>query len=64
MNLISIAHPRNITYEYYLTQPKTMWEWKLNVILAKNPKLIEIFGKNSHHLIRKYQHNNEDDGQN
>ena len=50
-----------MTYEHYLNQPKFMLEWKLNAILAKNPKLIEKFPISSHPLIRKYQHINEDD---
>ena len=28
-----------MTYERYLNQPKSMLEWKLNAILAKNPEL-------------------------
>ena len=43
-----------MTYEYYLTQPKSMLEWKLNAILAKNPKLVTIFDDSIHPLIRKY----------
>ena len=50
-----------MTYEHYLNQPKCMFEGKLNAVLAKNPELINIFGNNSHPLIRKYQHVNEDD---
>ena len=53
-----------MTYEYYLTQPKPMLEWKLNAILAKNPELIKILGNSSHPLIRKYQYINEDDEEN
>ena len=64
MNLTFLAHPWNITYEYYLTQSKSMLEWKLNALLAKNPKPIEKFGNISHPLFRKSQHTNEDDGEN
>ena len=64
MNLTFIAYPRNIRYENYLTQPKSMLEWKLNALLARNPKFVEIFGNSSHPLIRKNQHINEDDGEN
>ena len=53
-----------MTYEHYLNQPKCMFEWKLNAILAKNPKLIRVFQNTSHPLIRKYQHINEHDGEN
>ena len=40
-----------------------MLEWKLNAILAKNPKLIKILENSSDPIIRIYQHNNEDDGE-
>ena len=53
-----------MTYEHYLNQPKYMFDWKLNAILAKNPDFIKIFGNRSHPLIRKYQHIIEDDGEN
>ena len=64
MNITFISDPRNTTYEHYLNQPKSMLEWKLNAILAKNPELIKILGNGSHLLIRKYQHISEDDGEN
>ena len=64
MNITFVAHPRNITYEHYLAQPKSILEWKLNALLAKKPKLIGIFGNSSHPLIRENQHINEDDGEN
>ena len=53
-----------MTYEHYHNQPKCMFGWKLNAILAKNPEIIRIFGNSSPPLIRKYQHINEDDGEN
>ena len=53
MNIIFISDLRNMTYEHNLNHPKSMMEWKLNEILAKNPELIKIFGKSSHPLIRK-----------
>ena len=64
MNITFITDLWNMTYEHYLNQPKSMLEWKLNAILAKNPELIKILGNSSHPLIRKYQHINEDDGEN
>ena len=64
MNITFKTDLRNMTFEHYLTQPKSMLEWKLNAILAKNSQLIEIFGNSSHPLIRKYQHINEDDLEN
>ena len=64
MNITFISDLRNMTYEHYLNQPKAMLEWKLNAIFAKNPVLIKILGNSSHPLIRKYQHINEDVGEN
>ena len=34
MNITFISDLRNMTYEHYLQQPKSMLEWKLNAILA------------------------------
>ena len=56
MNITFIPDLRNMTYEHYLNQPKTMLDWKLNALLAKNPKLIGTLGNTSHPIIRKYQH--------
>ena len=64
MNITFISDLRIMTYEHYLTQRKSMLEWKLNAILAKNPELIKILGNSSHPLIGRYQHINEDDGEN
>ena len=63
MNITFITDLRKMTYENYLNQPKCMFEWILNAILAKNPELIKILGNSSHPLIRKYQQINEDDGE-
>ena len=64
MNITFISYLRNMRHEHYLQQPKSMLEWKLNVILAKNPKLLKILDNTSHPLIRKYQYNNENDEEN
>ena len=56
MNITFITDIRNMTYKHCLQQPKSMLKWKLNALLAKNPKLIKIFGNSSHPLIRKYQY--------
>ena len=48
MNITFVSDLRNMTYEHYLNQPKSMLEWKLNAILAKNPELIKILGNSSH----------------
>ena len=52
-----ISHIRNMTYEDYLRQPKSMCEIKLNEIIAKNPNPINCLNRNnSHPLIRKNYH--------
>ena len=57
MTLTFITYLLNITYEYYLKQPKSMLEWRLIEKLAKNPKLIKAFDRVlSHPLIREYSH--------
>ena len=45
----------NMTYKYYLTNPMSMLERRMNYIIIKNPKLINCLTlKNkSHLLIRK-----------
>ena len=46
-----------MTYEHYLTIPKSMLEWTLIKKLATNPKLIKAFNINTYHpLIQKYRH--------
>ena len=38
-----ISEPNSITYEYYLSFPKPMIEWKFNMLLAKTLRLCEYF---------------------
>ena len=45
-----------MTYEHHLKIPKPMIEWRLNALLAKNPKVIKKFINIYHPLIRKYTH--------
>ena len=45
-----------MTYDHYLNQPKSMLGWKLNALLAKNPKIIKKIQNTSHPLITKYGH--------
>ena len=51
-----VSHVRNMTCEKYLKQPKSLCEIKLTEIIARNPKLINCFKKNSHPLITKHSH--------
>ena len=54
MNINFITDFKNLTYEYYLKQPKSMLERKMNSIFAKNLELTRIFAEDSTHpMIRK-----------
>ena len=65
MNITFISNIKNITYEHYPSIPKSMIEWKFNLLLAKNPKLVRLFENSTHPLIRKYNRiNYNDDGEN
>ena len=47
----------NMTYKYYLSNPMSMLERRINYIINKNPQLINIFNRNRcHPLIRRYNH--------
>ena len=57
MIIKTISDIRNITYENYIKQPKHMFEFKLDMIIAKNPHLIISLDRNkSHFLISNYSH--------
>ena len=65
MNITFISDLTLMTYKYYLQQPKSMMEWRLNFIMAKYPqqykKLIRDRPYGPHPLIRKVIFPNEDD---
>ena len=47
----------NMTYKYYLFNPMSMLERRMNFIISKNPQLINTINRNKNHpLIRKYSH--------
>ena len=55
MNIKTIGHKRFMRYEYYVKQPTQMIDLKLNLIIAKNPHLINSLGRSINHpLITKY----------
>ena len=64
MNITFKSNLKNNTYEHYLSIRKLLIEWNSIILLAKNPKLVRIFENSTHTLIRKYNLNNEDDGEN
>ena len=54
MKIKTISDKGNMSYNYYIKQPKHMVEIKLNQILAKKPHLINALdGGVSHPVIRK-----------
>ena len=57
MTIFSLSCRCNMAYEYYIKQPMSMCERKINMIIGKNPKLINSFDRNKNHpLVRKYSH--------
>ena len=47
----------NMSYKYYINQPMSMLERRINIIIARNPQLINSLYRNKNHpLIRKYSH--------
>ena len=50
----------NMTYKYYLNNPMSMLERRINYIINKNPHLINTLDRTKNHpLIRKYNHIND-----
>ena len=55
MIINTISCLNNMTYKYYLANPMSMLESRINYIINKNPKLINTLIRNKNHpLIRKY----------
>ena len=47
----------NMSYKYYINHPMSTLERRINMIIAKNPQLINSLARNKNHpLIRKYSH--------
>ena len=55
MNITFISDPRNLTYEHYPKQQKSMLESKLDENLSRNPEPQKTLGNISHPLFRKYK---------
>ena len=54
MTINTISDRCNMTHEYYMHPPMFPLETKLNIIIAKNPQLLD---QNINHLfIRKHSH--------
>ena len=55
MNTETINDKRNMNYKYYIKQPMEMIESKLNIIIPKNPPLINSLDRSiKYPLIRKF----------
>ena len=57
MIINTIACMCNMTYKNYINHPTSMLERRINMIIARNPSLINKLNRNKNHpLIRKYSH--------
>ena len=51
MDIITLAHKRDMTYEFYLKHNMSAFEWKLNAMIDKDKNLIFKFPRNWRHPI-------------
>ena len=51
MDMITLAHKCDMTYDFYLKHNMSAIEWKLNAIIIKDKNLINKFPKNWRHPI-------------
>ena len=51
MNIITLAHKRDMTYDFYSKNNMPAFEWKLNSMINKDKNLINKFPKNWRHPI-------------
>ena len=57
MNVSTINDKRYMTYDYYIQHPMPAVKLKLNIILAKNPHIINSLNRSHFRpLSRKYSH--------
>ena len=57
MIISTISCMCNMSYKYYINQPMSMLERRINMIISKNPQLINPLDRTKNHpLIRKYSH--------
>ena len=56
-NIIAIADNMELTYDFYIKHNMCSFKLKMNLILAKNPHLINSLNRSYNHpLTRKYSH--------
>ena len=62
MDIITLAHKRDTTYDFYIKYNMCAFEWKVNAMINKDRNLINKFPKNGRHPINskfnKYRNNN------
>ena len=51
MNIITLAHKREMTYDFYLKYIMSAFEWKLNAMINKDKNLINKFPRKWRHPI-------------
>ena len=51
MDIITPAHKRDMTYDFYLKHRMSVFEWKLNAMINKDKNLIKKFHRNWRHPI-------------
>ena len=51
MDIITLAHKRDMTYDFYLKHNMSAFEWKLNAMINKDKSLIKKFPQNWRHPI-------------
>ena len=51
MDIITLAHKRDMTYDFYLKQNMSAFEWKLNSMISNDKNLINKFPQNWRHPI-------------
>ena len=53
MNITTLAHKGDMTYDFYLKHNMTAFEWKLNAMINKDKNLINKFPRNCRHPINE-----------
>ena len=63
MDIITLAHKRDMTYDFYLKHNMSAFEWKLNAMTNKDKNLINKFQRIWRHPINMkfncYRNNNK-----
>ena len=56
LGITFVSLSENIRFDQYLTEPKSMLEWKVLAMLDKNPEIVHSFDdkRNNHPLFREF----------